>query len=78
MVTSIIVYQDGTYFSWKLDFSEQMVDGEREQGCWVDRIDYLESDNWFTRNIWHKLFRPVEFHAIIAKGNRIYDILGEW
>ena len=78
MATQIFVKQNGEYFAGWIDLSEQLYDGVREQGAWVDRTDYLESDNWFTRNIWHKLFRPLEFHAIIAKGNRIYDILGEW
>ena len=68
MATQIFVKQNGEYFAGYIEIMD----------AWIDRTDYLESDNWFKRNIWHKLFRPLEFHAIIAKGNRIYDILGEW
>ncbi len=79
MATQIFVKQNGEYFAGWIDLSEQIVDGIREQGTWIDRIDYLESDNWFKRNIWHKLFpSPKEFHAIIAKGNRIHEIEAEW
>jgi len=68
MATQIFVKQNGEYFAGYIEVMD----------AWIDRTDYLESSNWFKRNIWHKLFRPVEFHAIIAKGNRIHDILGDW
>ena len=77
MVTAIFIKQNGEYFAWKLNFSEQLIDGVREQGCFVDRIDHLEPVG-IINIIKHKLFPEKEFHAIIAKGNRIHDILGEW
>jgi len=68
MATQIFVKRNGEYFAGYIEVMD----------AWIDRTDYLESNNWFKRNIWHKLFVPKEFHVIIAKGNRIYDILGEW
>ena len=68
MATQIFVKRNGEYFAGYIEIMD----------AWIDRTDYLESNNWFKRNIWRKLFVPKEFHAIIAKGNRIYDIEAEW
>ncbi len=68
MATQIFVKKSGEYFAGYVEVMD----------CWANRTDFLESDNWFLRNIWHKLFPPKEFHAIIAKGNRIHEIEGEW
>lgn len=68
MATWIFVKKDGEYFASEMD----VMNG------WIDRTDYLESDNWFLRNIWHKILPPKEFHAIIAKGNVINEIEGTW
>ncbi len=44
---------------------------------WITRIDYLEPVG-IINMIKHKLFPKKEFHAIIAKGNKIHDIDAEW
>lgn len=77
MATQIFVKQNGEYFAGWIDLSEQLVDGERERGAWIERIDYLEPIGLFNV-IKHKLFPEKEFHVIIGKGNRIHDIDGEW
>lgn len=77
MGTAIFIKQNGEYFAWKLDFSEQLIDGVREQGCFVDRTEQLEPVG-LINIIMHKLFPKKEFHAIIAKRNRIHEIEAEW
>ena len=64
MATQIFVEENGDYFAGYIEIMD----------AWIDRTDFLVSDNWFLRNIWHKIFPPTEFHAIIAKGNRIHEI----
>lgn len=77
MATQIFVKQNGEYFAGWIDLSEQLVDGKRESSAWIERIDYLEPIG-LLNIIKHKLFSKKEFHTIIAKGNRIHDIDGEW
>ncbi len=66
MATQIWVKKNGDYFAGYVEIMD----------AWIDRTDFLESNNWFLRNIWHKIFPPKEFHAIIAKGNIIHEIYG--
>lgn len=70
MATQIFVKQNGEYFCGYIEL--------KDKDTWIDRTDYLESDNWFKRNIWHKFFPPKEFHVIITKGNIIHEIEGKW
>lgn len=75
--TQIFVKQNGEYFAGWIDLSNQMVDGEREQCAWIDRIDRLEPTG-LINTIKYYLFPEKEFHAIIAKNNKICDIDGTW
>lgn len=77
MATQIFVKEDGEYFSGWIDFPEQMIDGEREYQTWIERTDYLEPVG-LINIIKHKLFPKKEFHVIIAKGNQIHGINGNW
>lgn len=67
MATQIYIKQNGDYFAGYMD----IMDG------WITRIDYLEPVG-IINMIKHKLFPKKEFHAIIAKGNKIHDIDAEW
>lgn len=67
MATQIFVKQNGDYFAGYIEVMD----------AWIDRIDYLKPVGFF--NIMkHRLFPEKEFHAIIAKGNKIHDITAEW
>lgn len=77
MATQIFVKQNGDYFAGEVDMSEQIIDGVREQGCWIERIDHLEPIGFFNI-LRHWLFPEKEFHAIIAKGNKIHEIEADW
>ncbi len=69
MATQIYIKESGEYFAGYIELND----------AWIWRLDDLESNNWFKRNIWHKFFpRSKEFRAIIAKGNRIHEINGDW
>jgi len=68
MATQIFVKRNGEYFAGYVDV----------MNAWIERTDYLIPDSWLLRNIFYKLFPPNEFHAIIAKGNKIHEIEGEW
>lgn len=68
MATQIFVENNGEYYAGYINVMD----------AWIDQTDFLISDNWFLRNIWYKIFPPKEFHVIIAKGNRIHEIEGEW
>lgn len=39
MATYIEFESNGNYIAWEVDLSEQLIDGEREQGCWINRFD---------------------------------------
>lgn len=67
MATQIFIKKNGEYFAGYIN----IMDG------WIDRIDYLEPIGWFDK-IKYLLFPLKEFHAIIAKGNKINNIEAKW
>jgi len=61
-----IEFHDDDYIMWRLDFSEQLIDGEREQGCWVQRFTDDNGDIL------------LDNMYIIAKGNILETIEAKW